>query len=74
MARVTLRDVIFSDKWRIVNALQGSDNRVRIDATRRFCIMDGQNYYSEWHSIDYVNRLRAEKGYCKIQESSIFRY
>ena len=72
--QVTLKEVILSDNWQITNAKQGFCGRCRIDAKTRHHVPDGTNYYSEWHSIDYVNKLRREKGYVKIQDSPYWIY
>ena len=71
--QVTLKEVILSGNWQITRAIQGLGGRCRIDAKTRHNVPDGTNY-SEWHSIEYVNNLRREKGYVKIQESPYWNY
>ena len=70
----TFKTITTSDNWIIEKALQGSNNRVRIDARTRYHIPDGINRYSEWLSIDYVNRIRRQNGLCRIQESNAWHY
>lgn len=70
----TFKTITTSDNWIIEKALQGNGHKVRIDAHTRFHIPDGVNYYSEWLSLSYVNRIRRENGLCKIQESRVWHY
>lgn len=69
-----LKTVIDGDNWIITKALQGTNNRVRIDAKTRIYVPDGINHYSEWHSLNYVNRLRREAGKCRIQDTNAWCY
>ena len=62
MGKVSVKQVIQSDNWIITKVLAGRDGVVRIDARTRFHIADGQNFFSEWHSLKYINRLRKEAG------------
>lgn len=70
----TFKDIATSGKWIVDKATQGCNNKVRIDAHTRFHEADGVNFYSEWLSLSYVNRIRRENGLCKIQESRVWHY
>ena len=70
----TFKQIQASDNWIIEKALQGYNKSVRIDAHTRFHIPDGINRYSEWLTLNYVNRIRRENGLCNIQESHVWHY
>lgn len=74
MKKVTFKMISECDNWIITKAKQGFGGKVRIDARTRFHVADGQNFYSEWLSITYVNRIRRENGLCPIQDRHIFEY
>lgn len=67
--KVSFKDITFSGNWYIEKAIQGYDGKCRITARTKYHIPDGINFYQEWLSIKYVNRIRAEKGYTKIQDA-----
>lgn len=60
MKKTTLKDVITSGEWIITQVLQGSNGRVRINAKRRYHKADMPDFFSEWGTLRYINRLRAE--------------
>ena len=62
MGKVSAKQVIQSDNWIITKVLAGKGGVVRIDAKTRFHVADGQNLFSEWRSLKYINRLRKEAG------------
>jgi len=66
----TLKDVLTNDNWVITKILQGTKNKVRIDATRRQRVADGVNTFSEWGTVTYIDSIRIENGKCKIKDSS----
>lgn len=70
---ITFKDVVNGD-WIIKAAKQGRGKRVRITAQRRFHKADQPDFYQEWLTIDYVNRIRREAGLCKIQDSKAWEY
>ena len=57
--KVTTKEVFENDSWIITKLWEGRV-MVRVDAKRRFHVADGQNFYSEWRAISYVNRLCYE--------------
>jgi hypothetical protein len=59
MQKVTLKKVISSDNW-IITRVHNWGKNIRIDAKTRFHIPDGQNFFSESGSFDYVNKLYKE--------------
>lgn len=60
MKKTTLKDVITSGEWIITKVHQGYNGRVRIDAKRRHHKADEPDFFSEWGTLKYINRLRAE--------------
>lgn len=64
--KVTIKEVVTSDNWIIKKVLQGRDGLIRIDATTRYHIADGQNFFSEWCTKKYVDKLRSDEGYGPI--------
>ena len=62
MKKPTLKEVVTSGNWIIAKVKQGYKGRVRIDAHSRFHRADESNYFSEWGTIQYINRVRREAG------------
>ncbi len=59
--KVTAKEVL-QGNWIIKRVLQGYKGKVRIDAQRRFHIDDEPDFFSEWVTLKYANRCRAEVG------------
>ena len=57
----SVKQVFESDNVIITSVLQGKRNRVRIDARTRFHVPDLNNFFSEWVSLLYANRLSMER-------------
>ena len=62
MKKPTLKEVVTSDNWLIYKVKQGYKGRVRIDAYTRFHRADESDFFSEWGTIQYINRVRREEG------------
>lgn len=63
MKKPTLKEVVTSHGgWIILKVKQGYKGRVRIDAHTRFHRADMPNFFSEWGTIQYINRVRREEG------------
>ena len=65
--KITFKDIM-GGGWTITQAMNGGMNSVRITAHRRHHEADGVNYYQEWLTVSYVNRVRREAGFVPIQE------
>jgi hypothetical protein len=61
MGKVFIKDVIcYPHTWEITKVMQGFGGRIRVDARRRSYEADGVNFFSEWCSRKYADRLRME--------------
>jgi len=52
----------------ITKVMQGRNGRIRIDAKSRFYIPDMNNFYSEWCTKKYADKLAKERYGCKVRE------
>ena len=68
--KANLKEVVNSDNWIITKIIQGRHGKIRVDAKTRFHIADGVNFYSEWITKDYADRLLREKCGKKSNELS----
>ena len=69
------KSVFNTNNWIIYNILESLDGtRFRIDAITRFYKDDGVNFFSEWGSADYLNRLCRENYGKKIHQMSVFKW
>lgn len=59
MAKISLSKVL-GGNWIITKVMQGYGGRIRIDAEARFHRADENNYFSEWYSLKYANRISRE--------------
>ena len=68
MKKPTLKEVVTSNNWLIYKVKQGYKGHVRIDAHSHRA--GESNYFSEWGTIKYINRVRrkAGRGPIKITE------
>ncbi|SDE80912.1 hypothetical protein [Riemerella columbipharyngis] len=57
----------------ITKVLQGYDRRVRIDAKTRSHQADMDNFFSEWVSERYANKLSIEIFGKKVNELRVYR-
>lgn len=58
----------------ITKIIQGNSKNVRIDAKTRFNVSDADNFFSEWVSIAYANKLSLERFGKKVNELKSFNY
>lgn len=68
MAKVTAKEVLSSHGgWIIKKVMQGRGGKVRIDAQRRYHKADQSDFFSEWVSLSYANRIRREEGLSNLK-------
>ena len=72
--KVSAKTVIESSNWIITKIHQGYHGKVRIDAKTRFHVADGVNFFSEWVSKKYADRLTREHYGKKTNELNCFVY
>ena len=64
MRKTTIKEVIQGNEWNIKRVIKGSSfhtrGRVRLDAQRRHHKPDAPDFFSEWTTLQYINRLRTE--------------
>ena len=70
----SVRQAIESDIVIITKVLQGFNGKVRIDARTRFHVADANNFFSEWVSFKYANRLYREKYGVSLTQHPNFKY
>lgn len=70
----SIKQAIESDNVIITNILQGNNGDVRIDAKTRFHVADADNFFSEWCSYKYANKLYKEKYGKELTDSVVWRY
>lgn len=63
--KISIKEVLENSysTWIITKVKQGYGGKVRIDARRRYHEADGVNFFSEWCSLKYANKIRKENGY-----------
>jgi hypothetical protein len=71
--KTSIKQVFESDNWIITKIMQGLGT-YRIDAKRRHPIADEKNFFSEWGSKTYVERLSKENYGKSPSEFSCFHY
>jgi hypothetical protein len=69
----SIKQIFESDNWVITKIIQGRGS-YRIDAKRRFPIADEKNFFSEWGSSGYVERLARNNYGKKPSDFSTFMY
>lgn len=72
--KTSVKEVFESDNWIITKILQGLNNKVRIDAKRRFNKADQPNFFSEWVSLKYANQLARENYGKNVNDFNCFQY
>ena len=55
--KVTVKEMFENDNLIITKIMQGQKGKVRIDAKRRFHIADEPDFFSEWCSKIYADKL-----------------
>jgi len=70
----SVKQVFESDNVIITKIHQGLRKNVRVDARTRFHVSDSDNFFSEWVSIRYVNKLSMETYGKKVSQLSQFIY
>lgn len=73
-AIVSAKQAFESDNVIITAIHQGNRNNVRIDAKTRYHIADKDNFFSEWVSLSYANKLALSNYGKKVNEFSVYRY
>lgn len=69
------KSVFNTHNWVIYNILESRDGtKFRIDAQTRFHQADGINFFSNWGSAEYLNRLCLESYGKKIHQMSVFKW
>jgi hypothetical protein len=69
------KSVFKSENWIIYNVIESRDGkRFRIDAKTRFWVSDGENFFSNWGTADYLNRLCLENYGKKVNQMSVFKW
>lgn len=71
--KTTIKEVFESDNWIITKITQGYNNTVRIDAKTRNWIADENNFFSNWCSRDYAEKL-ARDNYGKVINEFNYKY
>lgn len=71
--KATIKQVFESDNW-IITAVINGLNSYRVDAKRRFPIADEPNFFSQWGSKSYIERLARENYGKKVSQLNSFRY
>ena len=69
----TIKDVFESDSWVITKIKQGRYH-VRVDARRRFFNREKDNFFSEWVSISYADRLARDNYGMGVRHFSVYEY
>lgn len=72
--KTTTKEVFESDNWVIISIMQGYNNKVRIDAKRRFRIPDTDHFFSEWCTEKYANSLALENYGKNIFDFNCMKY
>ena len=70
----SIKQAIESDNVMITNIHQGRDGMVRVDSKTRFIVADADNFFSEWCSYRYANKLYKERYGKELKESVAWRY
>jgi hypothetical protein len=70
----SVKQAFENDDVIITKIIQGNRNNVRIDAKTRFHIADKENFFSEWVSLKYANRLALENYGKKVHQFKVFHF
>lgn len=62
MTLTNLMDQVQKGNWVIKKVIQGYNGKIRINAETRFYNRGQENFFCEWFSKDYVNRVRKNLG------------
>ena len=71
--KISVKYIVENPNWIITKILQGYRGMIRVDARTRSYIADGVNFYSEWVTEKYFNRLRTNMGKCKAKEMNVYK-
>lgn len=70
----SVKQAFESDNVIITKVLQGLNGMVRIDAKTRFHQADKDNFFSEWVTEKYANKLSIERFGKKVSELKAYEY
>jgi hypothetical protein len=73
--KANFKKVFKSENWIVTNVIESRDGkRFRIDAKTRFWVSDGENFFSNWGTADYLNRLCLERYGKKVNQLIVFKW
>jgi len=72
--KTTIKEVFESNNWIITKIIQGYNGKVRIDAKTRFHVPDEDNFFSNWCSRDYAERLARDNYGKNVSDFSCYKY
>lgn len=70
----SVKEAFESDNVIITKISQGNRSNVRIDARTRFHVADADNFFSEWVSFKYAEKLAKERYGKKLSELNAWSY
>jgi hypothetical protein len=59
--KITIREIINSGEWIITKVERAYNNRVKVSAKRRNHLADSKDFFCDYCSLAYLNKLLFEK-------------